>query len=197
MTYKKINPKQIYLSLKKGVKYEEEVHCPMVIRVLSDPNKGTMAAFCKEAGISDSQFYRWCHKYKVFNQCYRYGCMLSLENWEEEGRQGKHDDSFNLEIWKIQGSARYGIGRSNRVRVHVDSKKTPFDQYQQLIEQASFGDFTSAELKQLMESINIGCRAYEQFELQKEIDKMRKDLTKMSQNNGNNIVSIEGTQKAN
>jgi hypothetical protein len=59
--------------------------------------------------------------------------------------------------------------------------------------QASMGDFTAAELKQLMESINIGIRAFESFELQKEVNAMKEDLLKMSQNNGNNILSIAKT----
>ena len=52
------------------------------------------------------------------------------------------------------------------------------------------GDFTASELKQLMESINIGIRAYESFELQKEVNLMRNDLAKMGQD-GHNIVSIK------
>ena len=66
----------------------------------------------------------------------------------------------------------------------------PWEQYKQIIEQCSKGDFSAAEIKQLMESINVGTRVYEAFQLQKEVDKMKEDLNTMSQRNGNNIVPI-------
>jgi len=119
--------------------------------------------------------------------------MIARENWEREGEAGKGDESFDLELWKTQGAARYGVGKTNRVRVHIDADSTPYSQYKQLMMQASMGDFTASELKQLMESINIGIRAYESFELQREVDTMRDDLTKMNSENGNNIVAIKKT----
>lgn len=187
-----INAKKIYQAVKKGEPpFEEEAHCLMVLKMMDE--KGTMSAFCTAAGISDTLFYKWLHKHKRFSDCYRIGCMISRENWEEEGREGKFDEGFNLELWRTQGAARYGVGRSNRVRVHIDATTTPYEQYQQLLNQASMGDFTAAELKQLMESINIGIRAYESYELQKEIDTMKQDLLKMGQNSGHNIIPITKT----
>ncbi len=168
--------------------YQETKHCQMVLKVMDA--KGTMSAFCVEARISDSTFFKWLNNHELFKECYRIGCMIARENWEEEGREGKYEEGFNLELWKTQGSARFGVGKSNRVRVHVDPDSTPYDQYRQLMNQASMGDFTAAELKQLMESINIGIRAFESFELQKQVDAMKDDLAKMSHNHGNNIIPI-------
>jgi hypothetical protein len=183
---------KIYMQCKKGgVQYDEAHHCKLVLAVMN--NEGTMSAFCVRAQISDSTFFRWLNQHALFHECYRIGCMIARENWEEEGRGGKDDEMFNIEIWKIQGAARYGVGKSNRVRIHIDAHSSPYEQYKQLMNQASMGDFTAAELKQLMESINIGIRAFESFELQKEVNAMKEDLLKMSQNNGNNILSIAKT----
>ncbi len=187
-----IDAKKIYLLNKKGeIQFDEEKHCTLILNVMDC--EGTMSAFCVKAGISDGLFYKWLHKYPIFNECYRTGCMISRENWEDEGRMGKGDESFNLELWRTQGAARYGVGKTNRVRIHIDANSTPYEQYKQLINQASMGDFTSSEFKQLIEGINVGIRAYESFELQREVDTMKKDLEKMNQNNANNIIPITKT----
>jgi len=190
----RLNPKKIYENLKKNAtSYKEETHCPMIIKVLCDPNKGTMSAFCVEAFITDSTFYRWLAKYKTLYSCYRYGLMKARENWEDEGRRGKDDESFNLEYWRIIGASRFGVGKTNRVRLEVDADSNPYEQFKQLIGQASNGDFTAGELKQIMESINVGRSAFETFELQKEVTRMREDLLKMENNNGHNSFAIEKT----
>ncbi len=190
---------EIYKRIKSKVKskFNEKKHCAMIIDVMSDGDKGTVASFCVEAGISDTTFFRWISKHDIFRECYRYGCMISQREWERKGNLGMYMEDFNIEVWKVQGASRYGVGKTNRVRVHIDSESTPYDQYKQLISQASNGDFSSTELKQLMETINIGCRAFEQFELQKEVDDIKKDLHKMGVHSGNYSGSIESTQKTN
>ncbi len=113
-------------------------------------------------------------------------------------RTGKSaDEFFNMDYWKTIGAARFGVGRTNRIRVELNETETPYQQYQSLLRQASFGEYTAAEIKQLMESINVGVRVFESFKLQEEVDNMKNDLLKMSQKNGNNIVSIESAKKAN
>lgn len=188
-----IDAKRLYQQYKKtGIPlYKEEVHCPMIVETMS--SNGTMSSFCVQACISDTTFYRWMHQHELFHECYRIGCMIARDNWEKEGDEGKYDETFNMEIWRMQGSARFGVGRTNRVRLHLDAKSTPYDQYQQLINQASLGEFSAAEFKQLVEGINIGLRAFEVIELQKEIDQMKEDLHTMSQNHGNNILPIAKT----
>jgi len=197
MTISQEAARQVYRNIKnKGYKkYDEEVHCTLIIRIMSDPLKATMAAFCVEAGISDSTFYRWIGKYETFRECYRYACMVSQNNWDQMGTTGIHDDMFNIEVWKTQGAARYGVGKTNRIRVHVDAETTPYDQFKQLMSQASNGDFTSSELKQLCESVNIGLRAYEVVELQNEINSLREGLTKMEAHNVDNSSAIASTKE--
>jgi hypothetical protein len=185
----KLNGREIYLKIKKGgVKYKEEVHCPLVIDVMN--NEGTMSDFCRKIGISDREFYRWALRHPIFDKCYQVGKMISKSNWEEEGRKGKGDPNFNLEHWRITGSSRYGIGKTNRIRVNIDHNANPFIQYQQLIQQANGEDFTASELKQLMECINVGVRAYESFKIQEEVNKMKDDLSRMRVN-GDNIIPIK------
>jgi len=180
---------------KKNTRYVEKIHCPLVIDRFH--SKGTVSSFCVEIFISDSTFYSWVNKYPMFAECYRLGHMIAKENWEEEGRIGKDEDFFNLDYWKVVGSSRFGVGRTNRIRVDMGADSSPYDQYKHLITQASMGEYTAAEIKQLMESINVGIRVYESFKLQDEVDKMKSDLLKMKKNDGNSIIAIEGIKKAN
>jgi RecJ-like exonuclease len=44
-----------------------------------------------------------------------------------------------------------------------------------------------------MESLNIGARVYELFEMSKELEEMRDDLKRMELHNANNIVTDKGS----
>lgn len=187
---KEITGKKFYLQIKKGERsYKEEKHCPLILDIMA--TKGTMAAFCVESLISDSQFYSWVHKYPLFKECYQVGKMISRANWEEEGERGKNDENFNFEHWRHTGTIRYGLGRTNRIRVDVDPEASPFEQYQQLIKQAAGEEFSASEIKQLMESINVGRVVYETFKLQEKIDKMESSVKAMQNNHANNSSTIE------
>jgi hypothetical protein len=186
----KIDAKKLYLQIKKReTSYKEELHCPMIIDVMN--TDGTMSAFCAKALISDALFYKWCNQHPVFERCYQIGRMLSKDNWEKEGEAGKDDENFNLEYWRITGACRYGVGRSNRIRMAIDSEASPYDQYKQLIKQANGEEFTASEIKQLMESINIGRSVYETFKLQERIDTMESSVKQMELNNAHNSGAIE------
>ncbi len=189
-----IDAKALYLQIKKGKRtYNEEVHCPMILDVMN--REGTMTAFCRQAGISDALFYKWVNKYPVFNECYQLGRMYSKDNWEREGEHGKDDENFNLEYWRITGACRYGVGRTNRIRMAVNPDSDPYEQYQQLIKQAGCEEFTASEIKQLMESINVGRGVFETFKLQQEVGEMREDIKRMGLNHANNSGSIASVTK--
>lgn len=189
-----MDAKKLYLDLKKATnKYKEEIHCPMILDVMN--NEGTMTAFCKKALISDGLFYKWTNQYKVFNECYQIGKIISRANWEEQGSNGIKKKTFNLDYWRLIGASRYGMGRG-RVRMGVDPGSNPYDQYKQLINQASQEEFSASEIKQLMESINVGIRAYESFELQHQVDQMKSDLERMKLEDANNHVTVADIAKA-
>lgn len=189
-----IEAKNLYLQIKKGNRtYKETIHCPMILEVMNE--QGTMTAFCKQAGISDALFYKWTMLYPIFDECYQLGKMYSKSNWEEEGRDGKDDENFNMEYWRITGACRYGVGRQNRIRMAVNAESNPYEQYQQLIKQAGREEFTASEIKQLMESINVGRGAFETFQLQQSIDAMQNDISRMALNNEHNSRSIEKFEK--
>lgn len=186
-----IDAKSLYLQFKKGDRaYKEDVHCPMILEVMN--SEGTAVAFMKKAMISQTLFYKWLKKSKVFRDCYAYGQILSRQNWEQEGQDGKDEEFFNFDLWRLTGAMRYGIGK-NRVRFGVDPKATPYVQYQQLVELANSEEFNASEIKQLMESINVGIRAFESFELQAQVNKIQDDVNQMEVRNGNNLNSIEKT----
>ncbi len=185
---------QVYLHIKSGKQiYDEELHCPMILEVMN--NEGTMTAFCKKAKISESLFYNWTAKYPMFDECYQLGKMYSKHNWEDEGRNGKDDENFNMDYWRLTGACRYGVGRTNRIRMAVDPKANPYEQYQQLIKQAGREEFTASEIKQLMESINVGRSVFETFKLQESIDAMQENIARMAVNNEHNSSAIEKTSE--
>lgn len=184
----KLDGKAKYESLKRKTVYVEEIHCPMVLEVMSDPAKATVAAFCIEAGISDSSFYRWLKLYDIFDECYSYGKMQAKYNWEREGeRLGDlefKEVGCKYELWRMRGWSQFGIGKNSRIRVDLKDGGTPAEHYHDLLKQASNGDFTAGEIKQLMESINVGLNAHQAFEVQKQIDTLKKDLEKMESRTG-------------
>lgn len=184
-TMPEIDAKALYLQILKSKNiYKEEVHCPMVLEVMND--EGTMTAFCKKALISDALFYKWLDKYPNFRECYYIGKILSKYNWEKEGEDGKDGEFFNFDYWRITGACRYGVGR-NRVRMAVNPKSNPYEQYQQLVKQASTEELTASEIKQLMESINVGRNVYESFKLQEQVTEMQEDVKRMKLNHAHNI----------
>lgn len=191
----KIDAKQIYLQIKKGDgTYNEEVHCPMVLNVMND--EGTMTAFCRKAMISDALFYKWVKRYKIFRECYYMGKIFSRDNWDKEGEAGKGEEYFNFDHWRMVGAMRYGIGK-NRIRMGIDAKATPYRQYQQLVELANMEEFNASEIKQLMESINVGIRAFESFELQEQLNKVKEEVSQMGVRSANNFNATEKVTETN
>lgn len=173
--------------------YEESVHCPMIMEYL---NRGaTVDNFCVDIGISNTTFYRWLRKHWVFRECYQIGLTIAKYNWEQELED--RDDTFDIDEWKMRGAIRGFLSKVNRVRLMLTPEASPYEQYQELIEQANSGDFTASELKQLMEGINVGRVAYEAFKLQEEIDQMKQDIKKMGQSNEHNIIPIAPIAKTN
>lgn len=183
-----IDAKALYLQFKKGERaYKQDIHCPMIIEVMNE--EGTAVAFMRKAVISDTLFYKWVKKHKVFAMCYAYGKIISRDNWEREGEEGKSEEFFNFDLWRLKGSMRYGVGK-NRVRMGVDPKANPYTQYQQLVEMANSEEFNASEIKQLMESINVGIRAFESFQLQEDMNELKEEVNTMKVNNAHNSKPI-------
>ena len=180
---------ELYKDLRLSAqKYIEEIHCPLVIQTIA--STGRITKFCKEAKICTATFHKWKIKFPLFNECFQIGCIYAREAWEEELASHLENPKFNYKAWSDMGLRNSIYHDQNKIRVKVEADATPWEQYKQIIEQCSKGDFSAAEIKQLMESINVGTRVYEAFQLQKEVDKMKDDLNQMSQRNGNNIVPI-------
>lgn len=188
-----IESKQIYQDIKSGKKiYNEEYHCPLVIQEIA--NHGRVSAFLKCALVSEKLFWNWCARYPVFHECYRLAKAIALENWELEYIERKGDEDFEVKEWKTRGS-RYFKTDPTKIVLSIDENSEPYDHYQQIMSQACGGDFSAAEIKQLMESVNVGTRVFEAFKLQQEVDKMKSDLSEMSQRHGNNIIPINQIAK--
>ncbi len=176
-------------------KYDKSKHPLMVRKYVAD--HGTIYKFCIDNNISDIKFFRWIAMHEEFNEQYRIGLMSSRADWEHEGFKYHNDPDWNMSYWERLGEMRYNAFKGNKIRVNVNPDSDPHEQYKQVITQASYGDFTSSEIKQVMESINVGVRAYEVFKQQGEIDKIRDDLNKMNLNNGGHILTIESPTQTN
>jgi len=191
----KLDPKKIYEAVKSNRgSYDEKKHCIMILDIVG--NGGTIAEFCAKSLVSDKTYYRWRREYKAFDDCSRIAAQFAQMLWEREGEENADNPDFNWRYWEGIGSVRFSHGKQSRIRMNIDADADPYTQYKQLVQQAGEGDLTASEVKQLMESINIGIRSYESFKLQQEVDKMKEDLQQMSLDNGDNIIPIKDFAKA-
>lgn len=184
-----IDIEKTFKKLKCGpTRYKENVHCKLLLKIMSDPAKGRLSAFCKEVLISDTTFYNWVKTYPLFAQCYGVAQIFARELWENEGMElrdrftppGTIDHGF--EYWKMIGWSRFGISKNSRIKLELNPEDNPSQHYAQLLKQAASGSFTAAEIKQLMEAVNVGLNTHQVFELQKQIDELKSDLSTMNEN---------------
>lgn len=194
---RKVDGSEIYKSIKKKcAKFNEKIHCPMIINIMADTSKGTYSAFCTEANVGERTFYNWLRDSEIFQECYSLGKLFARENWENLGREIYDEiimpgtSNHKFEYWRMIGWSRFGIGKNSRIRLNLKATDTPDQHYSQLLQQASEGDFTAGEIKQLMEAVNVGLSTHQVFAMQKEIDALKQDLATMVENsNGHNIVT--------
>ena len=190
----KIDANAIYAKVKKKPSnqiYDEPTHCPLVLEIMSDHTKGTVSAFCVAAGVGERTFWEWVAKHPIFAECYDIGRMYAREAWEEEGRYVRHalkmgeTCTYAFDYWRMLGWSRFGLSKNNRIRLKLNKDSTPLEHYKELIQQAADGDFTSSEIKQLMESINVGLNVHDKMQMQSQIDDIKADVLKLSENNVN------------
>jgi len=182
--------KTIYETLRdKPTKLNEEIHCPMIINIMADPERGRYSAFCTAVKISEDTFYNWIKRSPMFAMCYSLGKMHARENWEYEGMELRNyvpepgeGMGCRFEHWRMMGWSRFGVGKNSRIRLDLDPEATPDKHYAQLLDQAGRGDYTAGEIKQLMEAINVGLNTHQVIALQKQVDELKSDLLKMSDN---------------
>jgi hypothetical protein len=196
----KFDAKEIIQKFRKqSTKYNEKQHCELLVEVMSNPEKATVCAFCVEAYIPEQTFYYWCGHHEIFGTLYSFCKMIARYQWEQDGLKIKYEThpigqvSNTFEYWKMIGWSRFGIGKTSRIKLHLDPEAAPDKHYAQLLKQASEGDFTAAEIKQLMEAVNVGLNTHQAFALQKEIDALKSDLKTMQANtNAHNISTNKG-----
>lgn len=189
MSLENISHDDIYKHFKSNNnKYNEEFHCKLLIKVMFDRNKSTSSAFCIEAMITERTFQNWVNTYQIFGDLYSFCRVVSREVWEEEGRRLRDRDypmgtvNYAFEHWKLIGWTRFGIGKTSRLKLGLDPTASPAKHYEAILRQAAEGDFTASEFKQLMEAVNVGLNVHQVFELQKQIDELKSDLSIISVN---------------
>ncbi len=164
----------LYKSIVEGVQYEPKTHCALIIDLFEE-GKG-IAHFCVETGISRAMFMNWQQVYPKFKQAVQVGKEVGFVKLMEksEDSEGNIKD-YSARIIKLI------FGSEDKIVLDIDPKSSPLEHYQQVMQQAARGDFTSAEIKQIMESINIGLRAQEICELQSEINELKEGLKAMEE----------------
>jgi hypothetical protein len=182
-----LDPEVIYNKIKhKPPPYNQKIHCILILKIML--KQGRISAFCKEAMIDDSTFYRWVNAHEVFARCYGLGKIFAREAWEQDGEDMREETnppgviSHKFEHWKMVGWSRFGVSKNSRIKLDLDANANPSQHYSQLLKQAANGDFTASEIKQLMEAVNVGLNTHQVFELQKQIDELKSDLALMVTN---------------
>jgi hypothetical protein len=188
---------------KNSQKYKEEEHCKLLIKVMMDKDNGCPSAFCIHAMISETTFFAWVRDHELFRNLYYFTKMVAKQLWYEEGRQIRDREyqigtmNYEFEHWKLMGWAKFGISKNSRLKINLNPEDTPAKHYASILKQASEGDFTASEFKQLMEAVNVGLNVHQVFELQKEIDELKSDVATMKANtNVKNPFSDKGTSQA-
>lgn len=187
---------------KRQGKYEEEKHCKLLITTMLDYDKGTHNGYCVEAFISEHTFFDWVNKHELFRNLYYFCRAIARELWEADGRRIRDTEyqlgtmNYAFEHWKLIGWSRFGVSRNARLKLGLDPKASPAKHYEAILLQAANGDFTASEFKQLMEAVNVGINVHQVFELQKQIDELKSDLTIVTANaNVDNPFANKGTKK--
>lgn len=200
----KFNESEVYehFKSKRNLKYDEEKHCKLLIKVMLAKDKGCHTYFCTEAMIAETTFYAWVRTYELFANLYWFSKMVAKQVWYEEGVEIKNKEyqlgtiNYEMEHWKLIGWAKFGISRNSRIKINVNPEDSPAKHYQMILRQAAEGDFTASEFKQLMEAVNVGLNVHQIFELQKQIDELKSDLAVVSANKDvENPFANKGTKK--
>ena len=177
-----------HFNSEKGYIYDQEKHCKLMIKIMLDPDKGTVPAFCVDALVSEKTFWTWVATHQLFGNLYYFTKMIAREIWEKEGRRIRDEQypmgtiNHAFEHWKMIGWSRFGISKNSRIKLNLNPTDNPAQHYAAILKQASEGDFTASEFKQLMETVSVGLNVFNTFELQKQIDELKSNLSTMQAN---------------
>ncbi len=175
---------------KYALKYKEEEHCKLLIKVMMNRDFGCLSAFCVQAMISEQTFYVWVRTHELFGSLFYFTKMVAKQIWYEEGRAIRDKEyqigtiNYEFEHWKLMGWTKFGISKNSRIKINVDPNASPAKHYADILRQATEGDFTASEFKQLMEAVNVGLNVHQVYELQKQIDELKSDCAIMKANTG-------------
>lgn len=190
--------KKIYQRIKRkeNTTYNEEAHCVGILEVMNS-KLPFLSEFCRENDIDRATANNWINKKKMFAACYSVGLEYAHSNWVREGDEMKDNEEFNSGYWRHKGKVLFQIGENRRLKLRVNKDDTPYQQYKTIMESAAEGEFTATELKQVMESVMVGARAFESDELAKRIDEIELDVEKGQQHHEQGVSTIEQFKKEN
>jgi len=183
-------------------KYKEPEHCKLLIKVMMNKDYGCHSAFCVQAMIAETTFYYWVRTHELFGNLFYFTRMVAKQLWYEEGRAIRDKEyqigtlNYEYEHWKMMGWTKFGISKNSRIKINVDPDASPAKHYADILRQATEGDFTASEFKQLMEAVNVGLNVHQVYELQKQINELKSDLSIVTANtNADNPFANKGIKK--
>ena len=188
--------KDLYKKIKSGVTYDAEKHCSLIIDLFAK-NEG-LSEFCLAVGISRDTYVQWMRENEDFRKCASLAKDVGIASWMRlytEFEPDEHTDKFNTVPW--YSLYKKNFGEQNKVTVYLDPKANPIQQYAQVMQQATNGDFTATEIKLIMESINIGLRAHEVCNLQGQVDELKDGLKKMEERELEHSIAVNNPPQEN
>ena len=169
-------PKDIWDKINGGLGYDPDF-CLKIIHIFND--EGNMSDFCLSIGASRQRVTKWQMEHPEFSEAVELAKDIAMVKWIRDGQDNLDNKDFNVRLWEALGKRQFG--NSDKIAIRMTKDKSPIQHYHEIMHQASLGSFTSSELKQIMECINIGLRAEEICTMQEEIDGLKEGLAKMEE----------------
>ena len=157
------------------VKYDIDLHVPMLISVFKEGRD--ISVFLCAAEITESTFHCWVRDHAEFKVAYEIAKFYARTWWEEFGRYGASDPSFNTKYWSMIMRNRFDLTEHRKLK--VPGLKTAKDfcaQIQCLIDHISDGNLTGSEAQQLSNLILAAVKVKEVSETEKRMEMLEEKL---------------------
>lgn len=153
------------------VKYDEEFHIPLLLR-LFQKGRG-ISHFIVGAEISEATFHNWKNTHQNFRIAYDIAKHYAQIWWETFGELGASDPSFNTKYWQMMMRNRFDYTEHRKLSVpNLKSCVNLCEQIQCIVYHLADGNLTGSEANQLSNLI-LASMKVEEYELQqKKIEKL-------------------------
>jgi len=158
------------------VKYDPAPHAALLVELFAGGHD--IAAFCHDAEIARSTFYKWVLDHDEFARAYEVARESARIWWEnqvpENGGLVEMDGvKFNTKLWSMIMKNRFDLTDQRKLHLPKLKKAKDFnEQIKILSEYAADGSLTSSEANQLSGLILAAVRVEESTVLKAKLDKL-------------------------